>query len=386
MKWKNKGHEFDEVYNNIKKIKKVYLFGAGHDGKMVYDILCKRYTSFEIDGFIDNKKEKIGTQKEGLPIYSLDQIKINNDVGIIVSFASEFTSVIDKQLTNYGLIKNVNFWHYEQFISILAAYEYNELFMPSICILPTTRCNLRCKACLNFTNYIKEFENRNIEKLKEEIDLFFSCVDYIGLFFISGGEPFLYSDLKELIIYINKKYRDKIYTFGMVTNGTIKPSAELLECIKENNVILTIDDYRDALSNKKKDITENMIYIQNGIGKSQALIRKYDQWINLYPCDNKEMSEEQLICKYDACHVPWQEYRNGRLFSCNYAAFAEKAGLVQGDSFSESLKMDALLEKKIIMEFRLGYSKNGYVEFCKKCAGYLDINNNVTVVAEQERL
>lgn len=42
MKWKNKGHEFDNVYENIKKRSKLYLFGAGEYGEKIYELLSQK--------------------------------------------------------------------------------------------------------------------------------------------------------------------------------------------------------------------------------------------------------------------------------------------------------------------------------------------------------
>lgn len=36
MKWTNKGHEFDTVYQNIEKKDKFYLFGAGEIWRMQF--------------------------------------------------------------------------------------------------------------------------------------------------------------------------------------------------------------------------------------------------------------------------------------------------------------------------------------------------------------
>ena len=58
MKWTNKGHEFDTVYQNIEKKDKFYLFGAGEYGEAVYQELEDK---LPIAGFIDNNPEK---QKE----------------------------------------------------------------------------------------------------------------------------------------------------------------------------------------------------------------------------------------------------------------------------------------------------------------------------------
>lgn len=55
MKWINKGHEFDAVYENIEKKKLFYLFGAGEYGEAVYQELKGKVT---LAGFIDNDKAK----------------------------------------------------------------------------------------------------------------------------------------------------------------------------------------------------------------------------------------------------------------------------------------------------------------------------------------
>ncbi len=41
MKWKNKGHEFDEVYSKIEKRNKYYLYGAGDYGNLFYEMVKK---------------------------------------------------------------------------------------------------------------------------------------------------------------------------------------------------------------------------------------------------------------------------------------------------------------------------------------------------------
>ena len=39
MKWKNRGHEFDGVYDNIQKLDKYYLFGAGEYWEQICGLL-----------------------------------------------------------------------------------------------------------------------------------------------------------------------------------------------------------------------------------------------------------------------------------------------------------------------------------------------------------
>ena len=58
MKWKNKGHEFDEMYKNISDKTNFYLFGAGDYGQQFYNMFKNE---INIIGYIDNNPEKIGT-------------------------------------------------------------------------------------------------------------------------------------------------------------------------------------------------------------------------------------------------------------------------------------------------------------------------------------
>lgn len=387
MKWKNKGHEYDIVYEKIKKLKGIYLLGAGHDGLMVKDILCDRYNSIEILGYIDNDVKKQGTTYQGLMVSALDDVKVEETVGIVVAFASEFTKSVDRQLIEKGWIKGRSFFHYEEFISVLAAYEYNELFMSSICVLPTTKCNLRCEACLNFTTYIKHFIEHPLEEIKRDIDLFFDNVDYVGLFFISGGEPLLYPHIADIVQYIDKQYGDKIYSFETVTNGTVKPSSEFLKVLQNTKIKITVDDYRDVLLDQKEKFEENLEQLYKYGGHEKVSLRKYDEWIDLYPYPQEVLKDDELVKKYDMCHVPWQEYRKGKLYSCNYAAFASVAEIT--DEIDDSEVYDLTSHKKenlkVAMEFRLGFSEKGYVEFCKKCAGYLEINEHKVKPAIQKK-
>lgn len=387
MRWNNQGHEYDVMYKNMERINQIYLFGAGHDGAVVKHILSEKYKGMSIEGFIDNDMEKQGTMYLGLSVYALDEIKVQPQTAVVVTFASEFTGKIDAQLAEHGWTKNTNFFHYEEFISVLAAYRFQELFMPSIAILPTTRCNLRCKACLNFTTYIRQFKDRPFSAVKKDVDLFFQNVDYLGLLHISGGEPLLYPEIAKLVRYIDGNYGDRMYSFETVTNGTVKPGEDFLQALRDTRLRITVDDYREALPQFQEQIEENLERIRSYAGMDKVTLKRYEEWIDLYPYPQKNMGKEELVQKYDRCHVPWQEYRDGKLYTCNYAAFAAEAGLVEEPDSAETYDLSAHNKEKMkaAMEFRLGYSEKGYAEFCKKCAGYLEINPHKVKPAVQER-
>ena len=52
----------------------------------------------------------------------------------------------------------------------------------------------------------------------------------------------------------------------------------------------------------------------------------------------------------------------------------------------ENFHLDTFTKDKMkeLMEFRLGYNEKGYVEFCKRCAGFVDINPNIVEPAKQK--
>lgn len=391
MKWENRGHEFDIVYDNIIKKEGFYLFGAGHDGRIVFEIIQEKYAKgINLLGFIDNEVSKQGTTCCGLKVFAPEEIDFSDSTaGIIISISASVTSELESQLSGYGLVKGEDFFHYYVFLTVWAGYRYGEAFLPTVSFLPCTKCNLTCEACLNFTPYIKKFTERSWEDVKDDIDLFFSVVDYVGLFHISGGEPMLYTYIGELISYISEKYGDKIFSLETVTNGTVIPNQGFLQAVKMYDILITVDDYRDSLPEYREvfNQTINMLYEAGGIEK--VVVKKYDEWIDLLGLKDIEqyLDEEQLIKKYNDCHVPWQEYKNGKLYTCNYAAYAAVAEIIHEIDSGEyyDLRKHDKSKLKELMEFRLGYSENGYASFCKMCAGFIEINPYKVTPAKQTK-
>lgn len=378
MKWTKKGHEFDELGERLKRIKSIYLFGAGIHGKTAYE---KYHYKICIKGFIDNDKSKQGGELYGLPITSLADIKLLDDEAIILTAQPSSTRKISRQLDIKGYMDNV--FPMQLFFPIFDFYKNGEICIPSISFLPTTVCNLNCKHCANFTPYIKNHQNRPLEKLIKDLDLLFSKIDTLLLFHISGGEPFTCPHLVELIDHISQSHKEKLGRLEMTTNGTIIPSEKLLKSMKNAELYLTVDDYRDALPQYRDKYTELINKLKEyGINYQ---ILKADSWISLDSpnIDSKGLSKENLINYFCECDVHWQEYRDGKFWICAYASYAyvaEKEIAHPQDYFDISELNDN--NKLELIEFRLGYSNKGYAEFCKRCSGYYN-NTQSVPVAEQ---
>ena len=380
MKWTQRGHQYDEMFKNLSKMKSFYLFGAGDYGHQFLTIFRDEIT---IEGFVDNSQEKQGTLIEGLPCIALNQAK--EDAGIIVTMSQIARVEPVEQLKEMGYVRNVNYFIIEEFISVYFAYKKNEVYLSSISFLPSTICNLNCKNCLNFNPYAKQFYVREWDDLIRDVDLFFSCVDRIMLFHVSGGEPMLYKHTAELIRYIDQNYGDRIGTLRTVTNGTVVPKDEVLQTLSKCNVEITVDDYREAVPRFNERFDQLIAKLEEYHIK--YYINKAESWIDLAPdrTDYSNESEEWLIGHRVLCNQSWQELRNGKLYSCNYAAYATVAGIAGEQDLEEVYDLTTYTPDKMkeLVEFRLGYTTKGYTNFCKTCRGFTPDNTIEEVPAEQ---
>lgn len=374
MKWNNKGHEFDEVYGKIHEKKSFYLFGAGDYGNLFFKMF---HQQLEIIGYIDNDICKQGKSVNGIPCYNLSELKIGDEQGIILTMSQMARGDVITQLIKRGYVEDVDFWVIEEFISVYYVYEHNKVFFSSISFLPSTVCNLKCKHCLNFNPFAKKFYIREWQQLKNDVDLFFEKIDYVMLFHVSGGEPLLYKYTADLIEYIDKNYRPQIGRLRTVTNGTIIPSRETLEKLSKCNVEITVDDYRETVPQYADNFTVLIDLLEEY--HISYYINKADYWIDLAPerTDYSSMSETNLMKHRDECNQSWQELREGKLYSCNYAAYATVAGIAGEQDLEEvyDLRKSTEDNKKELIEFRLGYTEKGYTNFCKKCRGFTIYNS-----------
>ena len=101
--------------------------------------------------------------------------------------------------------------------------------------------------------------------------------------------------------------------------------------------------------------------------------------------DYSGWSDEKLIKHRSECNQSWQELRDGKLYNCNYAAYATVAGIAGEQDVEEIFDLTKFNneKKKELIEFRLGYTTKGFTNFCKKCRGFTQENKDEVKVAEQ---
>ncbi|MDL2232654.1 radical SAM protein [Ruminococcaceae bacterium OttesenSCG-928-L11] len=371
MKWNNPGHEFDEIGEFFCK-SEIYVWGLGETAADL--VVRMQALGIDIKAISDYAGWQLGWM--GIEVAPSQRL-IHSPEGkiVVLCLPQEEVGEAVQRLECVGYEKGKTYFFYYEFIdkwlSIYAVYSNDKVYFKDICFIPSTKCNLKCAACLNFTTYLKKMHDEPLNELIAQVDLFFTQIDYIGLFHVSGGEPVLYPHLGTLLAYINANYRSKIHQLATTTNGTTIYTDELCTTLRENNVTLICDDYTDQLPEYRERFDALRARLErNGVWH---FVNKVESWIDLAPdrTDNSAMSDDQLISYCTSCDIPFREYCKGRIYACNYANYAEKAELCQGasDEFID-LGVWPVEKKKELIEFRLGYTPKGYVEFCKKCAGF----------------
>lgn len=382
MKWKNKGHQLDSIGHLLDNKKSIYIYGASEWANEIILILnkCKKWLKWEIN-FIDRDCSK---QKNGylnFPVISPEEFfKLDkNDLFVVVCANKNSMNEMFLNLINHGFLINKNafsgFYFLYYYLSVYFLYTYNMTFFTSQNIMPSTVCNLNCRHCLNFTPFIKNHTIYDLEMLKEDIDIYFKNVDLTYRFQITGGEPFLYPHLEELISYISDNYKEKILQLETISNGSVIPNDSLCKTLKDNEITIYIDDYRCSLPELKEKYSKVILKLKKY--NIKLIENVVDTWMNLAPetTDNSGFSERELELLFNRCSNPWSTLSNKKISSCNYHHYAEKAGLCEYDSTNYLDLTKITPEKKNeLVEFRLRCNEKGYVGLCKHCAGWGDIN------------
>lgn len=386
MKWINRGEELNTYKAEKLEHEKLYVFGAGDIGRGLY-VTLSFFRMFA--GFIDNDVQKQKNGFCGQPVQSYQWFLENKRDKMLIVAANEINEQeISRQLRE----DNCKFYLSGIFLnSVLPIYFFqkkNFLFMNLAQICVTERCTLRCVDCAHGCWAVdRNAKDMDLEEIYVSADLFFSKIDYIHEFVLIGGEPLLYEHLKEAVEYIGEKYRNKMGTFSITSNGTILPDQALVDSCKKYKVLFRVSNYVKAIPNLQRQYDKlEEIFLKEGVdyhlGKAEEVWWDYGFTDTL-----QEKSEEQLIRKFDRCMTPCRETRNGKLYFCVMArTISDNLGYHIGEN--DFLDLGSLPDgdwgRRILMEYNLGYSEKGYLEMCARCHGK-DCKNYPVMAARQLR-
>lgn len=380
MRWEKKGHEF-EGYRKIFENKKVLIYGAGEKGQMLLGVL-KPFQC--VAGFIDRDKGKEKTVN--MPVYSFGELEFlpREKYIIIIAATDSNEQLFARQLLVKGYREGTDFFFYQSFlnfyIGIMTLYMCNMVYAPFISFQVTNVCNLKCNGCAGFTPWLKHPKFGNIIEVETLVDRMFELIDVISILDVCGGEPFLMGEFSKIIKYIGT-YRDKIITLRTVTNGTVIPSDELCEVLKEQNVKVIVDDYRESVIACRETFPK----VKQKLEDYEICheVRKANFWCDLGVSGViKRSLENEAVNFFDECSNQIKSIHEGRFYSCDYAHYAADANAYDVKE-TDFLNVWEDYDKSVLTEFLIGYTETGYCNMCKLCNGHVTINQNHIQVARQ---
>lgn len=218
----------------------------------------------------------------------------------------------------------------------------------------TDLCNLNCAGCLSFSSLSKSPNHVKIEELVKSVKHLEEIGCSPSAYSLSGGEPLLYPDLKELISSLKEVTNTPI---NILTNGILIK--------KRINDILGINMVCFSKYPGLKYNDQINLLKQNGI-KTMFHLRSKDNFINLGLSETKNSDFETDEVFKRKCFLNCLSLKDSRLYSCRVTSnirilneYFEKNFEINESDFLDIFKIK---DKKEILEF----IKNKH-EFCKYC-------------------
>ena len=362
-----------------KDIKNVVVYGFGNVGQKC---ITRIRNDFNILVIIDNDVEKQGIYDGKIRIEGESFIKsIEEDFYILVMTGGKQYNRISENLIRQGYKEYEDFCDIETFIAAWYWECKKENCLLEVHTAVTMKCTFRCKNCNMFIPYYKEFPTYSLAELKLQYDMLFQYVDYIFSVTILGGEPLLYKELGELLLYLKQEYGKRIGTLNIISNGGISPSEKLLDVLKETDTLVYISDYTKQIAYKDKLNQVESVLQEKGI---RYWTRASLEWKDFgFPICKPEIDAHNSTDHMKYCSPLFHGLNDYCFYYCHVAWSAEKAGLweLREDDYIDLRELsDTEKDKRSIIRHALGMIEGGSVSLCNMCGG-CGADNKISVPA-----
>jgi hypothetical protein len=383
-------HEISHLTMAIESRHPAILFGAGFIG--VNTFFYTNALNVNVVGFCDNNVEKTSSKVCGLYVYSFEEAikKFTNPVFIICS--SHSYEAIKTQLVSHG-ITDVFSWLLPYYIYIIQKTKRpvnpdkfsqaifceresdSTMYFSSIAVRITEICNLNCKNCFAYVPYYKKPVHYDEIFLSSCISSLMASVDAVEMMGLTGGEPFLHPEIKEILSSIVQY--SNIIQINITTNGTIVPKPDVLDYIAENGIIIQASNY-DTLSANIAELECECA--KHGILFLTSPLSLY--WVNPHATErfNRSIDANRII--YSNCSV--RKFcdgviENGYFEQCPYIFRKSVLGMIPRDSschVSLTNENISVTERRSMMK---AVQNKDVLSYCDYCDTY-----NVSVPAGEQ--
>jgi hypothetical protein len=320
---------------------RVILFGAGIFLPPAVHSLAQRGIVPACIG--DNSPGKQGRKICGIPVLPpAEALKAFPGAAVVITAAPQYIDEIRSQLAGMGwggvydcscLLASFEY-HGNTFASGMSElhldldryfYEYfmkyypHKLIIPSVDIVITERCSLRCRDCSNLMQYYRHPKDADFGALFASLDVLMASVDHVLEFRVLGGETFMNPQAHR---YIEKLREYENFTrIAVYSNGTIMPTEEGMASLIREDTYLRVTDY-GPLSRKVRAIVE-AFQIRGG----NYELERVNGWQDCASIAKRGRSPEELEALYSCCCANrLLTVLNGWLYICPFAANASNLG------------------------------------------------------------
>ncbi len=229
--------------------------------------------------------------------------------------------------------------------------------VPRTMIMPTTRCNLRCKGCSSLLPLINNPQDVDINRILKDCDGFFSVVDECIRLTI-GGEPFLYPELGKILERLINE--PKLLGIMLITNGIKLPDESLVPLLRDKKVLLEISDY-----GRLESMSKAVSFMENQGLNFKVLTDQ--KWTDMGGIERRGRSKEELRFVYLNCDQGRviKGMHNGRFHTCARSARMLSMGAYTSDRDWIDFTEGASLEELRARMKELYYSD--YADACDYC-------------------
>lgn len=313
----------------------IIIYGASVYGELAYIALNQIGQS--PDYYCDKSKDR--KEYFGIKVISPNELERLKKANIIIASADFFYEIKselrelgccnlfdmtellgmelpEEQLSNRAREMYVNRQHY---IDIVNNQSEEKLVFNRIQYVVSERCSLKCADCSHLMQYYQHPQDIDLWKYKTSFDLLLENVDYIAELRILGGEPFMNTNMYQLIEWYHDS--DKIQSISVYTNGTIIPNETVLKALQKDKVKVHISNY---IINEPKIQKLVPVFDKYHIN---YFIRKYDAWQDAGGVECRNYSLEKKKAIFAACFERnGYTFLKGQLNRCPRAAHAMNLG------------------------------------------------------------
>lgn len=229
--------------------------------------------------------------------------------------------------------------------------------IPRVMVMPTTRCNLRCKGCSSLLPYFDKPEDCGIEQILHDFRIFFSGVDQCMRITV-GGEPFLYPHLGEILEYLLRE--EKVLGIMLITNSMRLPKDDVLPLLSDPKILVEVSDYGqlEKMSRLIRVLEDNRVNFK---------VLTEQTWTDMGGIECRNRTEEELRFTYMNCDQGRviKGMHNGRFYTC--ARSARMTALGAYDSSNDSFELSDHDTPEQVREKLMKMYYSDHADSCNYC-------------------